>query len=481
MSSGDSSTGVDMRFVVADPSLADIRGHHYSLSRAISAGAAEKYEVIWLVNSSFNGHVDLPIEVRPVFSDSVYSYHVKSEPRDASQPTRSWLRRFVSMMLPLQIKMLLASVISLSRSNRTDSARSPIDQVANKGLAQVLIEQIEDLSLTEADLILMHTADGAQYRALLELILNNPRFERGPVFHVRTPYDDLVMPLNKNGFSARQVAFYLSRLNVLERKVYLYSEHEPLTHHLKATWGVPMRTLEIPCVERPSQISNHSRKFTVTYLGAAREEKGFHRLPYVVDQLEIEQINVNVIIQCNPQIVGYTELMLNSVRKLKSSKWQNLRLIEEAQSMEEYYQTLNDSDAILMCYDKERYKVRGSGIVFEAISFDKIVIATPDTFPAYMAEESAVLASDAMSIVSAIKEMVKEPESFRARAAIVGARYRHRNEPAKYIERILLQQHKPLERRSPEVDLRSDPSLTLDQLLSGDCRASRGIKFRRLL
>ena len=199
--------------------------------------------------------------------------------------------------------------------------------------------------------------------------------------------------------------------------------------------------LEIPPVGPPVRRHQYKKKsrtspLNVVYIGAAREEKGFLLIPDVIKTISVsaEKKNIKFTIQCSPQIIGYLPVISEAIAKLRNFPSWIVNLIEDSQSMNEYFATIDDADVILLCYDKTRYGVRGSGIAVEAVAFGKIIIATPETFPAYVAEDAAVLASNSEEVANAIISISQNKEFYSKRANERQKKYLEENSGKKYFE-----------------------------------------------
>jgi glycosyltransferase involved in cell wall biosynthesis len=448
------SKSVKPRIIIVDPSLKDERGHHYALTKAVSMGAvANEVQLIWLANKEFAFKPEIEnVRVRPLFSASMYDAFKKS--KNAGQDDTS--KREVSLVdiglierIPQRLRPLLRKIRNWLGPKLPDRYHSTLGleqpaSVAPKTFVEELLSGLESENVTAADQVLFHTADGDTYRAILEIALTQSKFLQGPCYHVCTPYDSEIMPHNKKGLSAARVAEYLKLLGALERKVLLYGENIPLAEHLSEEWGVKVRPLEIPPpvtkVDVAINADNKNGRLEVVYLGAAREEKGFHLLPDVVQQ--VAAINgaggdIHFTLQCSPQIIGYMPIIKKAIARLKEQPGELLSLIETQQSMDDYYTTLKSADVVLLCYQSDKYRVRGSGIAVEAVAFGKIVIATPNTFPASVASAAAVTGEGAKDIAEKLVTIAKDKKSYIERAKIRQREYCQKNSPEKYIRRVL--------------------------------------------
>jgi len=424
------------RLIIVDPSLKDQKGHHYALTKAISDGALKNdLDVMIFANKNISSLPGIKkAEIHPVFSSTTYDPFIKPKVKQRSSTYRK-IGEKIPKSIRLWLKRSVKTVVSLIKGN--------IKEVANAGretlpLHMELLHAIERNGLTSADHILIHTADGDMYRELLQMAVS-PNFNELPYFHVNTPYDDTVMPHYNKGITPERVVNYLSLMGKLECRVFLYAENKLLSDYLANLWSARVCPLEIPPTEHP-QGESQGRKgsLNVVYLGAAREEKGFLLIPEVVKIISNsqEKLNVKFTLQCSPQIIGYLPVISKAIASLREYAASLVTLIEKQQSMSEYFSTIEAADVILLCYDKNRYGVRGSGVAVEAVTFGKVIIATPGTFPAYVAEDAAVLASNAAEVAQAIVEVSRNKETYMKRAKSRKERYFQENSSEEYVKLI---------------------------------------------
>jgi glycosyltransferase involved in cell wall biosynthesis len=420
------------RLIVVDPSLKDERGHHYSLAKAISDDASQRgIDVIWYVSSDFQIKSNLEsIEVRALFTKSMYEgFKTKNLMRGFSRKYKK-IKKFLERHERLN-NFVRGCYKKIFGTTRRD------------GFNEQLLECFKLDSVGKKDKVLVHTADGRMYREILDLSLKKGFEKNFPDFHLCTPYDSEIMPHNKVGFRAKQVVRYLSLLGLLERKIFLYAENSILAEHLAVEWGVKVEALEIPAPDKElgyNSAVSEEEVLEIVYMGAAREEKGFHLLPDIIENLLIKNLLNNKIhftVQASPQIVGYSPVIISALRRLRKINENHLTLIDEQQSMSDYYSMLKQSDVVLLCYDSKKYKVRGSGIATEAVAFGKVVLGSRNTFATSLAGNAAVYADSVDEIVEEISRVAANKLAYLKNSRLRMEAYRAVNMPGNYISKIL--------------------------------------------
>ncbi|MDX2308694.1 MAG: hypothetical protein NW216_10685 [Hyphomicrobium sp.] len=424
------------RFAIADPSLRDTRGHHHALSTRIAESARiAGLSPAWICHRSASFPDSNELAIAPIFSVSMYDAYEKNR---KPQADAAWSDR-----LPMIGSWLAAK-------------RKPQSKVPHEALAADIREGAARLKLTNRDRMLFHTADGHTYAAL-HLLLSDDRAESLPVFHVCTPYDPVgVMPNRVADMPIVHSVTAWKARNMIGRRLFLYGENERLSAHIANVWKTRVDALPLPAVDAPvttpDMVTKHwdraaeSGTLKIVHLGPARLEKGFHLIPDIVAEalrvLEADGIPAKAeplrfVIQATPQIVGYNPQVLKAIDRLRSFG-DTVRLITDTLDDKTYAELTATSDVVLMPYGQKEYAYRSSGVVSEALSMDKIIVATANTYPASMiAEDSGLTASTAMEFGRAIARIYEERDAFRAGAVRQGALYRSNCAPNRYVERCL--------------------------------------------
>jgi hypothetical protein len=144
------------------------------------------------------------------------------------------------------------------------------------------------------------------------------------------------------------------------------------------------------------------------------------------------------IIQCTPQIVGYKPNIRKALDALRALPEGYVTLVDTVMSENDYHAQMAACDIVLLLYDQNAYRIRGSGIAVEAVCADKCLLTHANTFCAGMLTESAGAAVDDLDgAVAAIDAMVSQRAEYEARAARQGAAYRAHNSVSRYVRRIL--------------------------------------------
>lgn len=379
-----------LKLFVVDPSLRDERGHHFDLSHRIGRLASRHgCEVHILCNTAFSGQfVELDATIHPVFDFSNYDY-----------------------------------------AGDEDDIR--------QDFAQRLQEILLQCGATSDDVILCHTSDARIYECGLHYF--EVHKTHALPLHLATPYDEEVMP---GSGPANAVALTIKKLaNTAAGCVFFWAETVPLANHLTARWNVRVEPLLLPPKEAaPKVLSNDSAKaLKLAYLGAAREEKGFHLLPGIVESVLQDQRcdRVHFLIQCSPQIIGYSPNISAAIDQLEALAGERVSLQKETLTSDEYDKVFFASDGLLLPYDLEKYRHRGSGIAWDGATCGKVLITREDTIAAsFAARDASVIAEDFEGWTRGIADFCSNPERYQQIAQERANYLRDVSSPVRYIERL---------------------------------------------
>lgn len=391
------------KLFIADPSLLDQRGHHYALTQTISdAAIANGSEVAWVVNKSFNRErAQRGISVERHFSFTMYDKYVP-----------------------------------LSEGSKDTGLRKRIDREIRS--------LIGDLSTSQSDHVLFHTSHFDVYQAVYDFCREKKSF--APNVHLCTPYDETTMPGRPNEESVLKVLKQVATIPTACR-VHLWAETPQLASHYRELLDIEVQPLPLPSPPELSEQAssrscsgNRSERIRVSYLGAAREEKGFTLLPRLVRMSELSaetKGRFKFIIQASPQIIGYTDEISRAIDELSQFGDDVVELMTESLDEETYHRTLRESDIVLLLYNGDNYRVRGSGIAVEAIALGKCIITTRGTFC-----ESLISDRGGASVISVaeahsfLRDFLSSRYVFEQRGRIQSLKYKHHNSGLRYLDRL---------------------------------------------
>jgi glycosyltransferase involved in cell wall biosynthesis len=389
--------------VIADPSLVDARGHHFTLTLQITRGAQQLgLEVIWFSHQDFAiENVADGVSIYPIFTATMYDRY-KPEKKNS---------------LPSNLEQRLLNELK--------------DGIAQAGLKA-------------QDHIYFHTGFGDLYRALPGYLAES-NWPDKPYLHICTPYDLDTMPGKDPGSALLDLFKTLRTLPAVDKKVYFWAETPQLAAHYTLTYGFNVRAMPLPPPHgiELRKVETASDTMTALYLGAAREEKGFLLLPQLAERLYEKYGRtgrLRFVIQCSPQIIGYLPAIKAAMEKLASFPGDYVKLIDTVMDEKDYHAYLQASDVVLLMYNKKNYRIRGSGIAVEAVCAGKCILTHKGTFcDSLITHGGGAAVEDINQAVEQLATMIEEKEKYIKRAEQQGREYRGTNSVEHYVARFMKQ------------------------------------------
>jgi len=426
------------RLFIVDPSLKDMRGHHYALTCAATQSAQQLgFDVCWLCSAAYDGALSLNnVSIEPAFGETMYAQYMSPPPGKSGS---GWISRLMQKLFPAK--------------------QTPPPKRENAFLNDLRAALARQHANSE-DRIFIHTADGVIFRALAPFLLDE-NVASAPTVHVATPYNPTGIMPNKGAPEEIDSAITaLKEAGLIGSRLFLYGENETLANHLSTHWRVPVRPLDLPVSPPEATVIEGARQyrrnelnlgdddFLLISLGAARLEKGFDLFPEIIRlalAMHAEHnagsgnaARIKFLLHATPQIIGRVPEIAAAIEALGAFPKENVDLILEPLSDEEYQKILYASDAVIMPYRKKDYGIRGSMIVSEAIVAAKPIIGTADTYPGEAALGASGFAAGApQEFAEAIISMMGERKEFENRAQAAAATYTEKNAVGLYWRKCL--------------------------------------------
>ena len=145
--------------------------------------------------------------------------------------------------------------------------------------------------------------------------------------------------------------------------------------------GIPVSVTPYPLEREPVQrIRTPDRPFTVISPGSARDDKGFSRLRDIIAHFYIlaPQANVRFLIQN----LSDNSLIKNTNAHNYTARLQaipGVKLLPGHLDNTEIDALYSEADAVIMPYDAETYRFRGSAIFMESIAYNLPIVTTSGT------------------------------------------------------------------------------------------------------
>ena len=282
---------------------------------------------------------------------------------------------------------------------------------------------LESLELQSTDLIVVPTADRFTVEALLHWSLLNAS-DTMPTVHLLFMYEDANWMTG--GYPYADMVARLRRSGLLGAKIFLYTETAGHRAELAGRAGVEVGQFPFPVDTdvAPSVTDGDpaGEACTVVALGRGRRDKGFHLLPEIVErfgELYHGPRPVRFLIQEARAVDGLAEAS-NTLRALDP-----VTMLEEFLPEHDYLRTLRAADVVLLPYDKDIYRRRGSGIARQAMAYAKPVVCTDDTAIAeVLVCGNGSSGSTPAELAQALCRVIGDPTVYRDAAERAAATYR---------------------------------------------------------
>jgi len=406
------------RLAIVDPALADLRGHHVNTALDLTdAARALGFAVVWLT------HADLPRELVPpgVTSFGVFGHTTYDPP--AGKRRR-------------KLKHLPGNVLRWLRERRSAGRR-------RRRLRQELRRGLELARLGPADHVLVHTATVPLAEAV-ECVYGRSGGRALPLLHMRNCYEPDTMP----GGGGRHYWRVLARLrgSVAGGRVRLYHETDAGAALDAATSGaevgvwpnaLPGRLLA--ALDRHAAARSDER-LVIGFFGDGRAEKGFYRLPDLVEGLQACADRGRLpapawLVHC-PRPLDADRRYHESLQRLRRLPGQ-VTLVDHPLPVDDYYAAVLACDLILLPYEQERYRTRGSMLVLEAFACGKPVVATAGTWLAGQIAQGAGIAAAPAELGEALRRVLGSYATFATAAREHAVLVRRQRDPVTILRRLV--------------------------------------------
>lgn len=308
------------------------------------------------------------------------------------------------------------------------------------------------LALTGAgpgDHILLGTAHAREVLAV-QLVGKRLGESRMPEFHCEFRHPLFYAEPNKHemehsGNIKMQRGFLsLYESNGPSDHVHFYTDTEELSHDYGMLTQLPFGVLPIPfrselIESRPACES----PLRLVYLGEARDEKGFPWMPRLIDELMDEYVKtgaVRFLLQANVSAPQYNPQCAEVIEKLKQYPREYVELfgVESPLSPQEYYALVSQADAVLLPYDRNRYRACSSGTLAEAIAGGRPAVVPANSWlSAQLPFGAGETFHDYDSFAEAVKRLIRHYDEYRTKSGEFRATWLSFHTPDRLISRLV--------------------------------------------
>jgi len=350
LSSASSSS--DELFIIFDFSCGRFYTHHSSYLKDYSdfLVARNKQTCVWVNTSADKQVLDIfPGNIKPILRSNLYSHTSKD----------NFVLYFIDYFVNLSERLKTSSIAKFLL--RKYYLRSAIKEFKTH------------LPKHSSINIIAPTLDGLGLRFVEEILKR---------YHKNIS----LVSLRVTGAERRSVFGVPNSLEVLKKLIDLYPSKIHLGFEVKALEAImksrkiPHGTIfwaPMPYIVRIKEASTSKPikalpEIRLGFLGSGRPNKGFDRIPGILDELKEKNVNFKAFVQLPKFKWSEFETTLS---KLNEKHSQTVIFLESGTSKLVLDQTIADMDLIVLPYRLENYKIAGSGILFLACDF-RVPVAT---------------------------------------------------------------------------------------------------------
>ena len=292
------------------------------------------------------------------------------------------------MIITSKSNVVLQNISNVEKvlSTREDRKNQPYAAINNDVYA--LKKIFEERNGSGKLFVIIPTTDEHDFRVCLKLLKGNPNIA---TFSLR------VLVYHKIDNLSDDERADLAKL-VNTESIVLLTETVSLAKLLKDKYNLPaINSFLLPCTisanksvnspkEREAvQAQNHLK---IGYLGGFRREKGASKLPEILTGLKnlVNQSDSKFSIEFIMQKAKYKsrfklaifnfKLMRSLRNKVKPDREIKLTILDEELSPALFINSVESVDLLLIPYDVEKYRARGSGIIIDGVLAEKPIVYT---------------------------------------------------------------------------------------------------------
>ncbi|WP_448216420.1 hypothetical protein [Endozoicomonas sp. 2B-B] len=420
------------KFILIDQSITDSGGHHleYAL-RTLKAAKKNGFKTVLVTNQSFKNMEVNGIDIVENIFKYTFWENLKSEQTFTSKAIKALARRagiikkkLVSEFVKIGFEYFIEKISQLKHIDidRKYDTRNKLKKaiLIVKPVIRILLNKLvrhvffkknmdshnnqfykdllllhKNINIADNDIVFIPTIGNIELKGCYKAIKNHLKNEINWHFLFR-----------RNIFSGRefdysnQIKYQLNLIETLSlckqislRKplcLNFYTDTDLLSEQYNLLGLVKFCTLPIP---QDTLLNKHKKTsestLNISYIGDARDEKGFHLLPDIVGktiEAGYSSDEIKFTIQSNFNIKGGESKTRKARYQLIENYSDMVKIIDGPFNSEKYIDLINDSDIILIPYNHEHYYARSSGVFAEALAAGVPFIIPSKTWMAYEAD-----------------------------------------------------------------------------------------------
>lgn len=396
------STGKTL--LVIDQNLKGFEGHHYTYTHAIIVAAQKAGLAVQLASHADFAAAELggaPVVGRFTRLDG-----------HSAQSLIMQMARSVLQSMPGGLRQ---SVLSMVPKTRHGTMKPPHP---DQHFAVAFLKLLAASQLSESDHVLIHTVTESEFLGLAAGLANRTPIK--PHIHIVLRYDVT---------EACRAAF--QNIEDTKAPVSFWTDTELLATHYRILGCKAIHVLPIPHglhLKNKVPRTDHA-PLTLSYLGGARGDKGFHRLPGLVAALTRKppsKKHLHFLIQTSFGISREEALMAKTKQALRAFPHNLVTLLETPPDGAEFEKALFATDILLLPYDRAVYERRSSGLLMQALAAGIPAVIPSDTWLSSVAPPgSCIVYARDTDLAAAVMNAIEAIDSLTEHAKINAPRFAH--------------------------------------------------------
>lgn len=296
------------------------------------------------------------------------------------------------------------------------------------GAERALKELIRDRGIGPGDHIVLTMTDWITFSGLAR-VLSDLGPGNAPSVHYILMYE--LAGWMTGGYPYEEIKTMIMQQHAQDFDIHLYTETRQHQDKLAKETGMPVGRQPYPaqpvpedCFKERDRQHESSGVVEICCPGGGRRDKGYPRLPSIIAKFNKTAGDADLPeVRFNIQLPRRQDALEDVVEKLKQTR--NVRLIPNQLEPEAYSRLLQSCHIALLPYNENVYSTRGSGIVFEALANQLIIVCPANTSLAEVLEQaSGESATTDDEFVSAITKILGRFDAYRERARHCAGQYR---------------------------------------------------------
>ena len=352
------------KFIILDSNIKNYSGHFYRYAlHCLRAAEKRGYETILATNKACSID-ELPPNTFPAYTYSMEHYRgLLYSILRITDMTPKALHAIAKVLVPSATDGILINLLLRKDAHHTAT------------FAAETSELFANLQLRRDDVVFLPSSSFVEASAIYDYLGKNPRHAAKWCFMFRIQLSSILSHMHAlTPYHARLLRAAFAKLPRSSRaRTHFYTDSDQIARDYNLIVPGLFKVVPIPHTASKSAVPRKSDTITVSYMGQARAQKGYHHLPGIIEGLRgdyLEKNRMRFVIQSS---VGGAfsvrePLVEKAAVQLQKFDPKQVELVIDSMSDAAYQKMLSGSDIALMPYEPVGYFAQSSGICAEALA-----------------------------------------------------------------------------------------------------------------